>query len=249
VAQGLPVNVEELREAINDPEGWAQEFECEFLDQASVLLPYELIATCESAEADTNWHEFAPTGKGNKQFFLGIDFGRKRDLTVGWTTELLGDVAWTREVLELAKMSTPDQVQVLRPRIARARRVCLDYTGPGVGLGDYLVKEFGEWNPDGHKFGKIELCNFSNTFKQDVFPKLRMAFEGQKVRIPVSRVIREDLHAISRIVTQTGLVTYRAPHTEDGHSDRATALALAVRAGSGRSGPFQYKRVDWKRTV
>ena len=30
VGEGLPVDVEELREALNDPEGWAQEFECQF---------------------------------------------------------------------------------------------------------------------------------------------------------------------------------------------------------------------------
>jgi phage FluMu gp28-like protein len=29
-----------------------------------------------------------------------------------------------------------------------------------------------------------------------------------------------------------GGVTYRAPHTADGHADRATALALALRATS-----------------
>jgi phage FluMu gp28-like protein len=39
VAQGLPVNIEELKAALDDPEGWAQEFECQFLDTQSVLLP------------------------------------------------------------------------------------------------------------------------------------------------------------------------------------------------------------------
>jgi phage FluMu gp28-like protein len=157
-------------------------------------------------------------------------------------------VLHTREVLELPKMSTPDQIAKLRPRIHKVQRVCLDYTGPGVGLGDYLAKEFGEYNPDQDKFGKIELCNFSNTFKQDVFPKLKMRFEARGIRIPVSRVIREDLHAISRVVTQTGQVSYRAPHTEDGHSDRATALALCVRAGGTKAGPFAYRRVEVRRT-
>ena len=42
VAQGLPVEMEELKEALDDPEGWAQEYECEFLDGSNVLLPYEL---------------------------------------------------------------------------------------------------------------------------------------------------------------------------------------------------------------
>jgi hypothetical protein len=40
-------------EALDDPEGWAQEYECEFIDGSNVLLPYELIALAESADAST----------------------------------------------------------------------------------------------------------------------------------------------------------------------------------------------------
>ena len=132
-------------------------------------------------------------------------------------------------------MSTPDQVDLLRPRIRSARRVCLDYTGPGVGMGDYLVKEFGEYNPQKDLFGKIELCTFTPALKVDIFSKLKMAFEQKRTRIPVSRVIREDLHSIQRVVGNTGSVTYRAPHTDDGHADRCTAKALAQRAAASES--------------
>ena len=38
---------------------------------------------------------------------MGIDFGRRHDLTVCWSNAQLGDVAQTLEVLELSKMSTP----------------------------------------------------------------------------------------------------------------------------------------------
>jgi len=137
-------------------------------------------------------------------------------------------------------MPTPQQVEILRPRIQKAQRTCVDYTGPGIGFGDYLVKEFGEWEPAAHKFGKIELCTFTATLKRDIFSKLRMAFEQGAVRIPASRVIREDLHSMARVTTKNGEVTYKAPHTEDGHADRCTALALAVRAATftGSAGNF-----------
>ncbi len=234
VRDGLPVDIEELRAALDDPEGWAQEYECEFLDTSAVLLPYDLIATCESAEATAAiaFEFWTDISSFIRPLDMGIDFGRKRDLSVAWTVETVGDVLQTREVLEMPKTSTPDQIERLRPRIAKCRRVTLDYTGPGIGLGDYLVKEFGEWDPQHDKFGKIELCTFSNTLKQEIFPKLKMAFEARKIRVPVSRVIREDLHSVFRCTTPTGLVTYRAVHSEDGHADRCTALALAVRAGS-----------------
>jgi phage FluMu gp28-like protein len=225
---GLPVNVDELRLGLDDPEGWAQEYECQFLDAAAVLLPYELIASCESAEATiTAAPEFYTAGK---PLFIGWDFARKKDLSVPWVAELVGDVLHTREVVELRGMSTPDQVSVMRDRIKRCRRLAVDYTGPGIGLGDLLVKEFGEYNPDKHLFGKVELVTFTNAEKLRLFPALRVAFERARVRVPVNRTIREDLHAMQRVVSAQGNVSYRAPHTADGHSDRCTALALCLRA-------------------
>jgi phage FluMu gp28-like protein len=232
VKEGLPVNIEELRAAMDDAEGWAQEFECQFLDVQSTLLPYDLIAGCESVEAsETAPAEFWNSAPG-LPLVMGLDFGRRRDLTVAWTLQRQGDVLATQEVLALEKMSTPEQVEHLRPRIKHIQRVCLDYTGPGVGLGDYLVKEFGLFDPEKHQWGKIELCSFSNTLKVEIFSKLRMAFEKRAVRVPVSRVIREDLHSVNRVTTSNGMMGYKAPHTADGHADRCTALALATRAGS-----------------
>ena len=171
-ADGLPVNVEELREALDDAEGWAQEFECQFIDTQSVLLPYELQAPCESAEATVSVGAGFWESRLQFPLAMGIDFGRHRDLSVAWSVSQVGDVAQTVEVLELEKMSTPAQVELFRPRIRQARRVCVDCTGAGIGLGDYLVKEFGEWNPSQHKFGKIELCVFSTGLKLEIFSEV-----------------------------------------------------------------------------
>ncbi len=202
------------------------------------MLPYELIASCESVEATATVPPEYWQTKSQFPIDMGIDFGRRHDLTVCWSNARLGDVAQTVEVLELAKMSTPEQIEILRPRLKRARRVCLDYTGAGIGLGDYLVQEFKEWNPDKHRYGKIELCTFTNELKVDIFGKLRIAFEQRSVRVPISRLVREDLHSLNRVTTASGGVTYRAPHSTDGHADRCTALALAWRAGQTQANSF-----------
>lgn len=226
VRMGLPVDIEELREIFADPEGWAQEFECQFLDTASVLLPYEVIALIENPLA-TLTVPFEYWSASGLPVDLGIDFGRKRDLTVCWALEDIGGFGMTKEVLELEKMPTHLQAETLHPRIRRARRVALDYTGPGIGLGDLLVAAHGEWKPEENKFGKIELLTFSNTFKCELFPLLRSAADQRMLGIPQSRTVREDLHSMSRVVTAAGNITFKAPHTEDGHADRCTALALA----------------------
>lgn len=244
VLMGLPVDIEQLREAMDDPDGFAQECECEFLDSSNVLLPYDIIALAESAEA----HEFCDPAfwetTGGNPVVLGIDFGRTNDPTVSYALEQIGDVLWTREVLCERGISTPDQEAMLEKRINRASRVCFDYTGPGIGLGDYLVRKHGEWKPEEQKFGKIELCTFTAGFKRQIFPRLRRAFEAPvKVRVPISVSVREDLHAMKQIV-RNGEYSYAAPRTAEGHSDRCTALALALRAAGSAGGPFQFERMS-----
>lgn len=242
VRMGLPVDIEQLREGMDDAEGFAQEFECEFLDSSNVLLPYDIIALAESADASEFIGGDFWQGSGS-QIFLGIDFGRTNDPTVCWALEKVGDVLVTREVLVLKGMSSPAQQAALAMRIKRASRVCFDYTGPGIGLGDYLVKDHKRWRPEAHEFGKIELCTFTLGFKREIFPKLRRAFEAPvKLRIPISKTVREDLHEMRQIV-KNGEYTYAAPRTADGHSDRCTALALAVRAAGKASGPFSSKSI------
>lgn len=235
VLMGLPVNAAELIEAMDDPEGVAQELFCEFLDGSNVLLPYDLIGLAESFDATESWSLDEARTAG--QVFCGIDFGRTNDPTVCWTLQQVGGILWTREVLVLKAVSSPDQEQILRDRIAAADRVCFDYTGPGIGLGDYLVRNHGgQWKPEAHQFGKIELCTFTTAFKRDLFPKMRRHFEAPTtLRIPVSTVIREDLHEMQQVITN-GEYNYWSKRTKQGHSDRCTALALAVRArGDGNT--------------
>ena len=179
---------------------------------------------------------------GAPELYMGIDFGRKQDLTVCWSVErvrvegLSGagpgihsmgrsgaqQALMTREVLALRRMPTPAQIEALALRVRLARKVCVDYTGAGVGLGDALVQEFGS--------GKVELCSFTAPLKEEIFVKLCAAFERRSIWIPKSTEIREDLHSVHRIVSNSGQLSFRASRMADGHSDRCTALALATRA-------------------
>lgn len=229
IRDGLPLDAERLRAGLDDADAWAQEYECQPTDTSNVLLPYDLISLAESADATEVSDSLFWLSRGNP-VFCGIDFGRTNDPTVCWTLELIGGILHTREVLVLRSVDTPEQVASLRTRIARATLTCLDYTGPGVGLGDYLAKEFGKYLPDSHSFGKVDCVTFTARLKREMFPALRRAFVAPtKLRVPISRVIREDLHAMQQTVTN-GEYNYWAPRTREGHSDRCTALALAVRA-------------------
>lgn len=229
IAGGLHADYDELADAINDPLAIAQELNCEYLDGSNVLLPYELIASASSSEASLIASADLYTRSG-RALYLGFDFGRFRDPSVLVCLELVGDVLFMRECLVLQDMPTEQQVHLLRPRLRAAMRLCLDYTGPGIGTGDLLAADFGTYSPARHCFGKVELCTFTSLFKRELFPKLRRRFETPvRLRIAHDRALQEDLHAMQQTVSN-GNYSYDAPRTKDGHSDRCTALALAVRA-------------------
>ena len=218
IAAGLKVNLEELRAGVDDPEGWAQEYECEFIDAAAVLLPYDLLAPCESAEAV----EQSAVSDQQSAVYLGIDIGRKHDLTVIWTLQRIGDVLWTRGVRVLEKMPFREQLEIISRAALPAKRVAIDATGIGAMLAEELQRQHGEY--------KVEQCQFTADLKQEIFTGLRRQFEDKLIRIPVSRAIREDLHGLQKVTSANGNIRYVAPHNDDGHCDRATAIALAVRA-------------------
>ena len=214
VRMGLPIDLAELKAGVDDPDIWAQEYMCEFIDNTSVLLPYEMIGKCESATIADD---------GQSPLFVGMDVGRSKDLSVIVTAVRLGDVLAVVDVTELKRMPFADQLDVLlgKARERRVQRVCIDSTGIGAMLAEEAARKLG---------GKCEGVVFNVQSKGEMYGLMRRKFEERSVRIPVSRDLREDLHAVQRVVSTGGNVTYSAPRNADGHSDRAAALALCIRA-------------------
>jgi phage FluMu gp28-like protein len=214
IEEGLPMDVEALKIGLDDPEAWEQEYECEFVDATNVLLPYTLIDECVSDEATLDCEETS----GGTVRFVGIDIGRKHDLTVAWTLEKVGDVMWTKEVLVLRNTPYHLQEELLSDRINRATHAAIDSTGIGNAISESLAKRFAF---------KLEECTFTQGLKAKIFPGLRRAFQERSIRVPRDKAIREDLHSVNELTTPGGNKQYRAVRRSDGHADRCTALALA----------------------
>lgn len=242
VCHGLKQNPLVLQKLFDgDVEGWAQEFLCEWLDDASVLLTYELIAGCESLEAsEHDTPELLAQSPLRK--IAGIDFGRVNDPTVMCLALHGLDISLVRNITRLRGMSTPDQVETLKPYLDLCSHICVDYTGPGVGFGDELVKLYGLHDPAKHQFGRVQLCTFTLPFKRTIFPALRVAFEKHLLRIPPSIWLREDLHAMNMVISNNQY-NYKAPRTDEGHSDGCTAMALMHHAAQGAGGDHHYQTV------
>jgi phage FluMu gp28-like protein len=219
--------IKEQREDCFDEYTWLQEYCCEAIDETSSFLTYELINTCELDDLYKDLFDI--TG----DIFVGMDIGRKKDLSVIWILELLGNVKYTRFIKEMEK--TPFHIQeeilsnILKHR--NLRRCCIDSTGLGMQLAETAQRKFGQY--------KVEPITFTNKVKEELAYNLRINFEDKTVYIPGEHEIREDLHSIRKITTTAGNIRFDVEKSEaSGHADRFWALALALQAAGCNAGPI-----------
>ena len=221
-----------IRAGCADEESFQQEYMCQPADDDSAFLEYDLIASCEYGGAE-NWeytHQQLEAARG--RLYAGIDIGRTRDLTVMWIFELLGDVLYTRKIIELKAMSKPDQEAVLWPLIALMQRTCIDNTGLGIGWVDDAVRKFGEY--------RVEGVTFSTRVKEELAYPVRGKMEDKKLRLPYRPEVRSDLRAVTKVTTAAGNIRFTAERTNNGHSDRFWALGLGIHAAENQSGKIEY---------
>jgi len=228
VADGLPRNPAELKRAMGDATAWAQEFECQFVDGATSWLPYELIDGCEDADA--------PGVYQGGPVYVGMDFAARGDLTVIAVLELVGDVLWLRELIELRATSFAEQLANL-DRVMRDYRVvraALDQTG----LGEMPVQEAQRR----HGSYRVEGVLFSVTRKLDMATALKERMEDRRLRLPVGNShLRQDLHSVQRIAGPTGAPRLIAERSDNGHADRFWAIALGTAAAHQPRVPIEFK--------
>lgn len=230
VADGLPRNVEELRRAMADPVAWAQEFECQFVDEATAWLTYDLIDGCED-----------PAAPGEYQggpCYVGMDFAARGDLTVIAVLEEVGDVLWLRELITLRATSFAQQLAEL-DRIMREYRViraALDQTGMGEMPVQEAQRRHGQY--------RVEGVLFSPARKLDMATALKERMEDKRLRLPVGdQPLRADLHSVQRVAGPNGAPRLVAERTEAGHADRFWALALACSAAAQPRFAYGYEPV------
>lgn len=210
-----------------DSESFDQEYMCIAADDDSKFLEYGLITACEYA-GGTDWQRDLE-GPFTGRLYAGVDIGRKKDLTVLWVVEKLGDVFYTRRVITMEKMRKSDQEKILYPWLAICDRSCLDATGLGIGWADDAQDKFGEH--------RVEAVTFTGPVKEALAYPVRGAMEDRTVRIPDDPLVRSDLRKVQKVVSAAGNIRFVAESTPDGHADRFWALALALNAGSEVSGP------------
>jgi len=221
VADGLPRDIDELRSGCDDPDTWAQEYELQWLDEASAWLSWDLINGAEHDLAGrTDMYAGGPV-------YVGVDIGRRRDLFVIWVMEQVGDVLWTREIIERRGATFAEQDALLDDVFARYRvlRCGMDQTGMGEKPVEDAQRRHGTSRVEGVLFTSANKLHLATVGKQ--------AFEDRRMRIPLgSQALRTDLHKLQKVSSPTGAPRFVAESDASGHADRTWAGFLAVNAAT-----------------
>ncbi len=210
-----------IRAGCADEESFQQEFMCAPADDNAAFLTYDLIAGCEY-RIDEKWESDLADAKG--ELFIGVDVGRDHDLTAIWVIEKLGDVRYTRRIVEMKAQTFDAQESELYRLLTlpQVRRCCIDCTGIGRQFSERAQQRFGTY--------KVEPVNFTGPVKEELAYPLRSAFEDRTLRLPNRPEIRADLRAIKKETTAAGNIRFTADRGKNGHADRFWALALALHA-------------------
>ncbi len=230
VADGLDRDIPALRAGMADEDAWAQEYELEFIDEATAWLPYDLILSCEHADAG------APKRYRGGPCVVGNDIARRNDLWVAWVWEIVGDVLWTREISTLRRASFAAQDAEM-DRIMRSYRVIrlvMDQTGMGEKPVEDAQRRYGA--------DRVEGVLFSPATKLTVATHAKQAFEDRRLRIPAGdAVLRADLHKIQKTVGPSGAPRLVADSDGEGHADRAWACFLGVAGVAAGAAEYAYE--------
>ncbi|MEM1344962.1 MAG: terminase family protein [Pseudomonadota bacterium] len=230
VADGLDRDIEELRAGMADPDAWAQEYELQFLDEASSWLSYDLIAACEDQGAGLGHNSYQ-----GGPCFVGVDIARRNDLFVIVVLEHVGDVLWAREIFARRRLSFAEQDAELARVFDRYRvvRCAMDQTG----MGEKPVEDAQRR----HGASRVEGVLFTGPRKLDLATVLKQRFESRRLRITAGdQALRADLHAVKAVPGATGAPRLVADSDANGHADRFWAMALATGAAESDYQPLVY---------
>lgn len=232
VKDGLPRDIELLKTAMNDPDVWAQEFELDWLDGATAWLSYDLINQAEHPDAGI------PDNYAGGDIYIGNDIAIRNDLWVAWVKEKVGDVLWTREIVELHRKSFAEHDATMDRLFVQYNpvRLVMDQTGIGEKPVEDAKRRYGEY--------RVEGIIFTSRNKQILATTGKESFEDHRERIPQgNQALRDDLHSLKKTATPTGAPRFDADHTGSSHADRTWAGFLATYASASPAEIFAYEAI------
>ena len=211
----------------------AEELDCVPSAGGGTWLSWELILGAEHGDAGD------PEKYSGCRTVVGMDIARRRHLTVMWALELVGDVAWTREIVEMQNAAFASQEAELARLVDcyGPCRIAIDQTGMG--------EKFVEDAQRRHGSHRVEGVLMTGPRRLELATALKRRHEDRTIRIPTSDLIRNDFRAIKRVGGATGGIRLVADESDtDGHADRFWAAALACAAAEIGPATYELHRIN-----
>lgn len=211
VAQGLPVDEEELR-GLFDTDAYQRLFQNAWFDDAESYFTFQEVQSCIGDCLDITTDAF---------LYGGYDVGRTTD-----ASELIlvegGEAVAVRVRKILKRTPFAEQKAVLEShlRAYRIKQLHIDATGMGANLAEDLQR--------GHP-GVVRPVWFTQALKEELAVNLKKLFEDRKIVIPNDPNLIAQIHGIKRIAKAQGFSYDSGRNKEIGHADAFWALALACR--------------------
>lgn len=222
--------LKEQEEDCFDNNTWLEEYCSIPIDETTAFISYEQIYSIE--RNDILKDELYDV----QNLYIGVDVGRRKDLTVIWIAEEKENFLFTRKEIELEKTPFKIQKEILFNYMSLPgfRRACIDATGLGMQLAEEAQDKFGRF--------RVEPITFTGKVKEELAYNLLRLVEDKQIFIPADKNIREDIHSVRKITTASNNIRFDVQQSEvSGHADRFWALALCCYAAKGASGPIIVK--------
>lgn len=220
-------------------EDFAQEYDCQFVDETTAWIPWEEIRAIE--EPEHTWERATVAGVEiggaleaidrlralvdrrviEAAFTGGYDVGRKRDASelalVGLATTQSYPL---RLAITLDRTPYDEQADVLHYALSNLPivKMQIDRNGIGGNLAENTEKRFP---------AKAVGVDFTNASKTLWATDTKMLVQQRKAKLPVDREWARQIHSIKRKVGVNS-TSFDAERTEKSHADKFWAWALAL---------------------
>ncbi|MFT3989957.1 MAG: terminase family protein [Luteolibacter sp.] len=181
-----------VRRECPDEETFLQEYMCVPADDKTAFLEWDLIAAAEYSPEEI-WDKIALHDCVG-DLYIGVDVGRRHDLTVIWILEKIGAYYYTRRIIELKGERFSAQEAVLWPLIAERAQ-----------------EKFGNY--------RVEAITFTPSVKEELAYPVRGLMEDRALKIPMRKEIRSDLRGVKKEYSATGMGYFKERAGQDRGAD------------------------------
>lgn len=215
--------IEKIRVSVGDTGIWDQQFMCLPQDENSTFLSYPMLEAAGRAEL-LSLEEL----RNCNELYGGLDVARKINFSLLWINEKVTSTLFiTRYIYAIQGVEFPKQEQKIAEilyALPNLRRLCIDATGMGIGLTDYLQEDFGK--------ARVEGVNFSAAIKEVMAFRMKKQLEDRSFLIPPGQKVYDDFQLVKQDVTASGNIRLSAGTKDDSHADYFWGAALALEASA-----------------